>query len=80
MKDDLVPAKEEYPRKFVGKVVRFDLRRSNGVVTEEKGEVVAQQWLGLTQVGLIPEYEVTILGKTGRQVKARVTRDHVMEL
>jgi hypothetical protein len=67
-------------RQFVGLFVSFDLRRSNGAVTREKGEVIEQRWLGLTERGLIPEYEVTIRGSSGKSVLARVTEDCVRVL
>jgi hypothetical protein len=60
--------------------VEFNHRRSNGAIRRDKGEVVAQRWLGFTARGRIPEYEVTILGVTGRQALARVTRDQVATL
>jgi hypothetical protein len=80
MREEVIPSKETHPRKFVGQFVRFDLRRAGGVVTEEKGEVIAQEWLGLTKRGSIPEYQLTIRGKSGRSVLARLTDDHVQPL
>ncbi len=77
MPDDIIEGPEPHPLNFVGQVVRFVLTRKGGARTEEKGEVTAQRWLGFTARGRIPEYEVTILGKSGRAVLARVTRDHV---
>lgn len=78
--DEIIPGDEPHKKKFVGAVVRFELRRAGNKVTQEKGEVVEQRWLGFTARGRIPEYEVTILGKTGRRATARVTRDHVVPL
>lgn len=79
MRDAIVSAPEPKHtlNNLTGCVVVFDLRRKGGTVTREKGEVTAQQWLGLTQRGGIPEYQLTIVGKTGRQVIARLTEDHV---
>ena len=82
MKDDpVIEAKEPAPpKKFVGMVVEFDLHREGGKVTRERGEVIEQRWLGVTQRGHVPEYEVTVRGRTGRAAKARVSRDHVMPI
>jgi len=74
--EPIVSAPEPYPRKFVGTVVEFDLRRTEGKSTRERGEVIEQRWLGLTEHGRIPEYELTIRGRSGRAARARVTRDH----
>jgi hypothetical protein len=79
MSDEIVPGDEPHPRKFVGSVVRFDLRRTGGKTTEEKGEITEQRWLGFTKRA-DSGIRVTILGKTGRSVRARVTRDHVVPL
>jgi hypothetical protein len=76
----ILPGKEPHPHNFVGMVVSFDLRRAGGLITREKGEVLEQKWLGLTERGQIPEYELLIRGKTGKTVLARVTEDHVMEI
>ena len=76
----IIPGKEPYPCQFVGQFVSFDLRRKGGSITREKGEVVAQQWLGFTERGKIPEYELTIIGATGRSVRAFLTEDHVHEI
>jgi hypothetical protein len=78
--DVIVPGAEPMARKYVGSVVRFDCRRAGGKTTEEKGEIVAQKWLGFLARGHVPEYEVTILGKSGKSVIARVSRDHVQTL
>lgn len=78
--DETSEAPESYPRKYVGSIVSFYLRRKSGQTTLEKGEVIAQRWLGVTKRGKIPEYEVTIVGASGRSVLARVTRDHVMAI
>lgn len=78
--DDIIPAKETYPRNYVGRMVRFFLRRRNGKETKEKGEVIEQRFLGLTVRGKIPEWEVRILGRSGTNVLARVTRDHVVPI
>lgn len=76
--DDILPGEEPYKRSFVGLFVEFDLRRQGGKVSREKGEVIAQRWLGFTRRGAIPEYEVTIRGRqSGRSALARVTRDFV---
>jgi hypothetical protein len=80
MREPVVEAKEPVKRNFVGLIVAFDLRRIGGATTREKGEVTAQRWLGLTTRGAIPEYELTIVGKTGRSVLARLTEDHVQPL
>lgn len=78
LEDPVVAAPEPCPRNFVGLVVLFDLHRPGGVVSREKGEVTAQKWLGVTERGRIPEYELKIRGlRSGRSVLARVTRDHV---
>jgi hypothetical protein len=76
----VILGKEPYPHQFVGLIVAFDLRRKGGVVTTEKGEVVAQEWLGFTERGKIPEYAVTIIGASGRAVRAFVTEDHVQPI
>ena len=73
----IVEGAEPSKRNFVGLVVEFDLVRTGGVVTRERGEVVAQKWLGLTKRGLIPEYELNVRGKSGRIAKARLTDDFV---
>jgi hypothetical protein len=78
--DEIIEAKEPAPRQYVGAVVRFYLRRRGGTETLEQGEVIAQRWLGVTKRGKVPEYEVTIAGKAGRSVLARVSRDHVMQI
>lgn len=79
-REEIIPGDEPSKRNFVGEIVSFDLRRSSGKITREKGEITAQQWLGFTSRGRIPEYEVTILGKSGRSILARVTEDHVIEI
>ena len=76
----IIPGKEPYPHQFVGQFVSFDLRRKGGKVTTEKGEIIAQKWLGFTERGNIPEYEVTIVGATGRAVRAFLSEDHVREI
>ena len=80
VRQDVTPAQETYPRTFVGLCVAFDLHRANDTTTRERGEITAQRWLGVTKRGSIPEYEVTILGKSGKAVLARVTEDHVQTL
>lgn len=80
LNDPVVAAPEPYARKFVGLMVEFDLNRAGGKTTRERGDVTAQKWLGLTERGRIPEYEVTVRGRTGRSALARVTRDHVMPI
>lgn len=75
--DPVEPGKEPHPRNWVGKCCSFDLRRKGGVTTRESGQITAQRWLGFTVRGRIPEYEVTIVGASGRSVFARITRDHV---
>jgi hypothetical protein len=77
MREPIIEGAEPHPLKFVDLFVSFDLRRKGGTVTREKGQVKAQRWLGFTQRGRIPEYEVTIVGKAGIPVLARVTEDHV---
>jgi hypothetical protein len=78
--EDIVEGAEPYPRKYVGLCVSFDLQRTGGKITRERGEITDQRWLGFTRRGQIPEYEITVLGKTGRKVLARITRDRVHEL
>jgi hypothetical protein len=78
-RDAIREATETYRRNFVGWVVAFDLHRTGGAVTREKGEVTAQRWLGLTR-GDIPEYELTIVGRSGKAVLARLTEDHVQQI
>jgi hypothetical protein len=78
MRDSIIPAPEPAtPMKLVGRVVTFDLRRKSGTVTRETGEITAQKWLGLTERGRIPEYEINIIGKSQTVVVARLTEDYV---
>lgn len=77
-REPIVDAPEPHKQNFVGLLVEFDLHRTSGRITREKGEVIDQRWLGLTQRGRIPEYELTIRGlRSNASVYARVTEDHV---
>jgi hypothetical protein len=78
--DTIIEGREPHPRKWQGLFVHFDLKRANGTTTREKGEIIASRWLGFTQRGRIPEYEVQIRGSSGRVAIARITRDHVQPL
>jgi len=80
IREPIVPGADPGVLKLIGKWVSFNLHRKGGAITSEQGEVTAQKWLGLTERGLIPEYEVTIVGRSNRAVLARVTEDHVMPL
>lgn len=80
LNENVVAATEPYARKFVGLMVEFDLARAGGKTTRERGEVVAQKWLGVTERGRVPEYEVTVRGRSGRAALVRVTRDHVVPI
>lgn len=77
---EVVPGDEVFKRSYLHLVVRFDLKRAGGKVTREAGEVVAEKWLGFTARGKIPEYELTVLGKTGKTVLVRLVEDHVQEI
>jgi hypothetical protein len=78
--DPILPEPENYKRNWVGMCVSFDLHRKSGETTREQGEITAQRYLGVTKRGRIPEYEVTIMGKSGKSVLARITRDFIQPL
>jgi len=75
-REEVVPGTEPIERNFVGLLVTFDLHRASKV-SRESGQVSAQRWLGFTKRGALPEYELTIIGKSGRSVTARLAEDHV---
>lgn len=77
MREPIIEGVEPRPLNLLNAIVSFDLRRKGGTVTREKGQVTDQKWLGFTERGRIPEYQVTIVGKAGVPVLARVTEDHV---
>ncbi|MDX2187734.1 MAG: hypothetical protein SFV32_12435 [Opitutaceae bacterium] len=75
-RESIIEGPEPYKRDWVGRMIEFDLHRKSRV-SREQGVVHDQRWLGYTQRGRIPEYELVVVGKSGMSVRVRVTEDHV---
>lgn len=64
------------PRRWVGRECTFDLPLSDDSTRRATGTVIAQKWAGRTKRGAIPDYTLTIEGRSGTRVNVSMVESH----
>jgi hypothetical protein len=64
------------PKRWVGRQVSFDLPLSDDSTRRATGTVISQKWAGRTKRGAIPDWELTVEGKSGKRLIVSLVESH----